>query len=277
MGHEGVNRQFTLIEMLVVVAIIAILAAMLSPSLQKALESARGVSCANGARQLGIAFQLYASSYRDAVCPGVLAANGRQFGVGSFDDAIGNGHTWDRLLADADNGDSVPLHACPSNQFATALYQGNQSYWTEQVLSSGKKVRGLRSFVMPAAHWWGIGYDDAKRTKISVAVQHAPHLYVPRLGRLPSAATTAMLFESHSHDVPWDGWGCGWQLNHGMNVNLVNYASVHNDKGTVTFADGHVKAMALSDAVGTGGFGVNDNDDKSYKAPKGVFTTTAGD
>ncbi|MBP5232964.1 MAG: prepilin-type N-terminal cleavage/methylation domain-containing protein [Planctomycetes bacterium] len=55
--------RFTLIEMLVVVAIIAILAAMLSPSLQKALRSARGVACANSLKQIGTAFNMYAGDY----------------------------------------------------------------------------------------------------------------------------------------------------------------------------------------------------------------------
>jgi len=50
---------FTLLELLVVISIISILAAMLLPGLSRARESARRVSCANNLRQLGMVFKMY--------------------------------------------------------------------------------------------------------------------------------------------------------------------------------------------------------------------------
>ncbi len=52
---------FTLIEMLVVVAIIAILAAMLIPAISRAKEGGRAVRCASNLRQLQIATMNYAT------------------------------------------------------------------------------------------------------------------------------------------------------------------------------------------------------------------------
>ncbi len=64
---DCVRTAFTLIEVLVVVSIIALLVAVLLPSLKKARMQAKRTVCASNIKQIMTAIQMYASEYKGSI------------------------------------------------------------------------------------------------------------------------------------------------------------------------------------------------------------------
>ena len=55
--QRGGSRGFTLVELLTAIALIAVLAALLTPALTSAREKARRASCLGNLRQFAVAFE----------------------------------------------------------------------------------------------------------------------------------------------------------------------------------------------------------------------------
>jgi prepilin-type N-terminal cleavage/methylation domain-containing protein len=91
------RRAFTLVEMLVVIAIIAILAAILFPALRGVRAKGMEADCGNNLRQLGVAMYQFASTYGGMFPPPTAASyDGRQDNLlGSLNEFVStNSPTW---------------------------------------------------------------------------------------------------------------------------------------------------------------------------------------
>ncbi|MGE5609245.1 MAG: type II secretion system protein [Bacillota bacterium] len=75
LGAAGVRSAFTLVELLVVISVIALLVAIILPSLKAARRAARTVYCANNLRQLATALLCYASENNNRFPPSTGAIN----------------------------------------------------------------------------------------------------------------------------------------------------------------------------------------------------------
>lgn len=113
-------RAFSLVELLVVIATIAILAALLLPVLSKAKDRARNVMCLNNLKQLELCVHLYTVDFNDHLVPNNSVASISSLGTTAV--TTSQGISW---CLDGLNGQSAVTQMSPSNIVNGLLFQYN--------------------------------------------------------------------------------------------------------------------------------------------------------
>lgn len=217
------NRAFSLIEMLVVIAIIAILASLLMPALMNSLESAYRTGCQNRMKSLYSGLSMYSSDYNGYLPPSAIQQEVIWKG-------INYGSKYVNWTSEFFLGQYVGNHAIN----CTAVWQGRDG--VSEVIYCTKATQS-------SALWRaGIGLNTRK-------------LRLPQIKR--PGILGIMSCVAFQYDTPTDQWRTITSNYGGQAIarNGTNFTGTweprnrypHLEASNITFADGHI--VGCLDAV----------------------------
>jgi prepilin-type processing-associated H-X9-DG protein/prepilin-type N-terminal cleavage/methylation domain-containing protein len=222
---------FTLVELLVVITIIAILAAMLLPALSKAKAKAQAVQCTSNLRQLGLAIMIYADMYT-FYPPG---------GGGAETGPLHFAWLWPPLLRQhLGSPQNVDVFKCPSAppaaqwvlRFGSGL-QATYGYLQDEV----PLVPGSTNLMTYGYNAWGAAVGMQPNQGLGTYTDAAPtkpaDVFRP---------TDCIAIGDSNWDLKRNG-DRDWSAFIGMYAERQWPLDLHSFRANILFCDGHVKSL----------------------------------
>lgn len=210
--RSRVTSGFTLVEMLIVIVIIAILAAILLPVMGRAREAGRTASCSSNLKQLGLAFAQYTAD-----------AASRYPGAGNFQRwKPGNGHWVAGIDVDSPSDSGAPV--------------SKLAKLTAPFTATGKQAQiekgALFPYVKNAEVYMCPSNEDAEIKRLSYGMNCGiSGLHTVRM-RVPTS-TVLLVDEYRASDAYF------WAVDMPSSTDAMTQD--HNGGGNLLFCDGHVK------------------------------------
>lgn len=225
------RHALTLVELLVVVAIIALLAAMLLPSLYSAKANAKQVACLSNLRQLEAAFQMYAADNGGVLIQNVpLAEDFDQYGTGTNAWVYGNM----KHLSDATNALLIKIAELYPYTPQTGAYHCP----ADAIVANG--LPRDRSYAMNC--WIG-------SREMEYLEEQSPFRIFLKDSDLAAGMPSAIWVHMDEHsDSLNDGW---FQVTMNDAAPFISLpATRHQNAYNLDFADGHAETYHLRTTVG---------------------------
>lgn len=238
-GRQGAARgreestAFTLMELLVVLAVIGILASLLLPALSRARAAAQGIACLSNNRQLDVAWLMYADDHRGWLPYNAGGASGRRVADQSLPLNWVNGVLDWELTPDNTN-----LALLVGGSLAPYLSQSANLYRcpADHVLSAPQKQAGwdhrVRSYSMNAMMG---NAEEASRAGFNLNNPDYQQFF--NLSSVPQPVKIFVFLGEHPDSID-----DGYFINNGESREWIDLpASYHNGSGSFAFADGHAE------------------------------------